>query len=319
MKGLLSIVLCIIVASLYPMGQRAGAVCTDDTASLGNATIQDAEDWVVDFVNRFRTEPNKALEELGIEGTITLSRHGDMVCNWYGCFYKESDTFPVARSAVLDGFAEYWAEKMAEEGFFSYEAPDGSTIKDLLIHTGYPSANGTQIISAVLIKDFKDPCQAVHVIMQNLLENGMVDKELQGNAAQLLAFQYNSIGLALKPALFSMADGSVVGAYYLVIFLDRPKDIFRSSMVHCGHVYRDLNGDGFFEDGEGLPGLLFYDSAGDNIAKTYRDGMFCVEKSTEEWTWRIDDRYLPGMDLHALSFWTNGELRQDIDYDKLYQ
>ncbi len=318
MKGLFIIILCTFAAVSILWVANVDSACTDSASGLDDAGIQGAEDWVVDYINRLRTEPDQALNELGIEGRLRLESHGDMVCTWYGCFYHESETFPLARSAVLDEFAASWAEKMAEKGFFSYQAPDGSRIGDQLTQKGYPSANGTQIISAVLIRDFKDPCQAVQVIMQNLLAGAFAGEGDDSNLQKMLVFQYNSIGVALKPALFTMADGTIVGAYYLVIFLDRPGDIYRSRMIHCGHVYADADMDGLYEDGEGLPGLLFYDHSGAVISRTYREGMFCVEKSAEEWVWHINDRYLPGKELRSVSFWANGEFRQDIDYLEMY-
>ncbi|GEM_PF-6215863 len=317
MKGLISTIVCLLAIYLTMPELGAFASCADEGPEA-NATIREAEDWIVNYINELRTEPESALHELGLNATLSLPIHGDMICNWYGCFYQELETYPLARSAILDGFASTWADEMAEEGFFSYEAPDGSSLEDFIKETGYPSSNGAQIISAVLIKDYKSPCQAVRVIMQNLLESGISDNKATGNASSLIDYHYDAVGVALKPALFSMDDGTIVGAYYLVILLDRPLEIFRSRMVHCGHLYSDVNNDGLYEEGEGIKGALFYDDNGAILARSYSKGRFCLEQSVEQWTWHIGNRSLPSVDLHGISTWSNGELRQDIDFDRLH-
>ncbi len=44
---------------------------------------------------------------------------------------------PVQPDAVLEGVAQTWAQRLAEEGFFSHVAPDGNTLKQRLTAVGY--------------------------------------------------------------------------------------------------------------------------------------------------------------------------------------
>ena len=296
----------------------AYAWCASSDESAGNMTLEEAEWWLVDYINRLRVEPEDALAELGLEGSIPPQSRTELVCNWYGCFQQNIEMSPLARSAFLDKIAVTWAENMAQDNAVSYVSSDGLTIYDELVKEGYPSSNGTEIISALLIREFQDPCWAVRALMLNMVGNDISGEEgSTGNVAKLVNFDYNAIGLALRPLVFRMPDDSMVGAYVLVIVIDRPAEPFEGRIIQCGHVFKDMNGNGRYDEGEGLSDVVIQDSSGPFQSFTYKNGRFCIERPEEEGSLVVDGRWISNDNVQSMPFWTNGELRQDICLDQI--
>ncbi len=306
-------IIIVLVITAWPFVSGASEYCPVPGYS-DNVTVEAAEAWLFDFINRMRMEPETALQEIGVNGTITVQDGTRMVCSCYGCFLMGNEMFPLARSAFLDEKAAAWAETMASTGSVFYVSPDGLSLTDFIRQSGYPASNSSQIVAGIMINDYKDPLTALSVLMQRMLVSP--DGKAVPQVSMFTDPRFDAVGLAFRPAVLTLPDGTGVGAYLLVIVLEHPLSAFQGRVVQCGHVYQDTDQNGVKNQGEGISCMAILDGQdGTVVARTYSRGRFCIERpvAAGEWAWHFSpgfqvDETVPFQPVSVV----DGALKQDI-------
>lgn len=230
------------------------------------------EQYLLELVNRGRSDPYNECKLMldshdpAIDQAIVGYRVD--IRKLFADFASYAPKPPLALNPKLSEAARIQAQDMATHDFQDHIGSDGSTLADRFTRVGYPFIYGGENVFAYAQSVFS--AEAAF-----LIDWGVPDLGHRINLLDLGDHTgFREIGLCIlsesKPA--TMVGPLVVAQEFGLAS--------QSTVFITGVVYRDKNGNNFYDPGEGLGGVQIMPDSGDYYAVTGASGGYTIPVST---------------------------------------
>ena len=238
--------LCVLIFSIL----WTTSALADIVTAVGKSSLNEEEQLVLDYVNKFRTDPFKCLKELGIS-IDSLETNGTTLAQNFINLKLEPLTF----SRELSNAANAHVDDLLARKYFDHISPDGVGPEERVISFGYQPYFVNEILGAVILSNFFTLKDALGIILRNIFSEVFSNRNSQG--VLLLDPFIKELGLSIKIGQIEL-DNNLFNTIILCLEVATP----RSDFDHCiyGRVYRDLDGNGKFTIGEGINNVNIYAS-----------------------------------------------------------
>jgi len=209
---------------------------------------ESAEALFLQWVNEARANPWAEAERLGLNVTELRNEVGESVASQW-----DEGLPPLEWNEQLALAATCHVQDMLGRLYYSHVSPDGVGPEQRIRSAFYdPIFYGESLGGVAFIKIISAE-KAAHIIYEGLLR----DAFRQGpEGAPLLDPLLRDIGLYLGGGQLLLED-SWYNVYILTCDLGRMnKPVYDSQGVLWGHVFKDLDGNGRYDQGEGIEGSL---------------------------------------------------------------
>ena len=271
----------------------------EDDSEQGIDPIQLAESEVLARLNLARSDPWAEAERLGLD---TAQLRAEVVPEEMAALWDRG-LWPPAPNVLLNEVARLHCEDMLQRGFFSHVTPEGLTAEDRVISADYSAGVVKEELGALGFISYLDPGEAVRMLMDALLRDSLV-QPMAEEGPTLLNERVVDVGISL------LGDELTIGqerirVYLLCILLVRSDGPGEETWVQCGRLFDDINYNGIYDPGEGLPEKEMSIRNGEILAVTESHGRYCIQRPLGRWVLQVDDRVLP----HTA--WLNDVTRDD--------
>lgn len=251
----------ILTASAVPLILSVPAAKAMTMYDSGNPTSD--EQQALEYINRARANPIAEGQRLGIdihEGLANPSLVGPRP--------------PLAMNSILLRIAEAHSSDMYNQNYFSHNDLNGNTPFDRMTKAGYDYARAGEDMAAGSSMSTSD-----------LEDFMMVDSGTQGrphriNLLDIFPYPcgsppcaYSDVGIGYYAAANS---NSISSAFITVDFGAQ----YNEGPFLLGVVYRDLNGNNFYDPGEGVGGVTITPSTGSYYAISTSSGGYALPIGT---------------------------------------
>jgi len=223
--------------------------CSSQAEEQSVLQQEPAEALFIQWVNEARANPWAEAERLGLDVTELRNEVGESVASQW-----DEGLPPLLWNEQLASAATCHVQDMLDRVYYSHMSPDGLGTDERIRATGYNSMFwGESLGGVAFIKIISDE-KAAHIIYKGLLK----DAFRQGpEGAPLLDPLLRDIGLCLGGGQL-LFENSWYNVYILTCDLGRMHEPVSDGQegVLWGHVYQDLNGNGRYDEGEGIEGAL---------------------------------------------------------------
>ncbi|HUU39436.1 MAG TPA: CAP domain-containing protein [Desulfatiglandales bacterium] len=247
------------------------------TCDFAASYVSALELELLELMNQARENPLAVAESLGMDPDQILKDLPDLAQ------VLIDGLPPLTFNENLYASAGDHARDMLENGYFSYNSPDGRTFDDRIRETGYiPYITGETkwLLSTV---DFKDPAEGAlryfKEIFEHELHPGCTDRNIFNPEMKEVGISF----IAMEPSIQGDESGIAYSEYYnpyysLMMVCDFGSPLSRDLPHLKGRVFSDLDGDGFYGFGEGEAGFLVTIEGSDNTyyCFTNRAGGFDI-------------------------------------------
>ncbi len=291
-KYILLIGLTVLVLCVTPL-------FAEDDGEEGIDPIQLAEAEILARVNLARSDPWAEAERLGLD-TVQLRAEvvpEEVAAQW------DQGLWPLAPNALLTEVARLHGEDMLQRGYFSHITPEGLTPEDRVIGAGYDANVVREELGALAFISYLGPGEAAQMLMDALLWDSLIQCVTE-EGPTLLNERVVEVGISLLGGELTIG-GEQVHAYLLCVLLVRPDGPGVETWVQCGRLFDDINYNGIYDPGEGLPEKEMAIRNGEILAVTEAQGRYCIQRPLGRWVLQVDDRVLP----HTA--WLNDVTRDD--------
>jgi hypothetical protein len=209
---------------------------------------ESAEALFLQWVNEARANPWTEAERLGLNVTELRNEVGELVASQW-----DEGLPPLKWNEQLASAATYHVQDMFEKFYYNHTTPEGIGPEERIRAAGYEpifygeSMGGIAFMNVILTE------RAIRIICEGLLRNAFC----QGpEGAPLLDPLLRDIGLYLGGGRLLLED-SWYNVYILICDLGRMHEpVSDGQGILWGHVFKDLNGNGRYDQGEGIQGSL---------------------------------------------------------------
>ena len=228
----------------------------------GNPTA--AEQLVLEYVNRARADPIAEGQRLGIdihEGLPNPSLVGPRP--------------PLAMNKILLEIAEAHTLDMYDQNYFSHNDPNGTTPFDRMLHAGYNYLSAGENMAA-----------GVDQTAAELEDFMMVDAGTSGRPHRVnLLDLFNVYPCGSPPCVYTEIGIGYFGTEPinnegLNSLITQDFGVTSAGPFLLGVVYNDLNGNNFYDIGEGIGGVTITTSVGDYYAVSSSSGGYVIPVGT---------------------------------------
>jgi hypothetical protein len=215
-------------------------VVTCDFAADGGTSL---ELELLELINQAREKPLEMAQSLGLDPNETLENLPEL---------KDilmQGLPPLIFDSKLHQAAAAHSKDMIEKGYFSKQSQEGTLPEDRIANTGYePEVTGEIIGSLVSPGYLAEKDAAFRIFAARFMEEldperktelNILNEAFKDGAVSFEVFQFNE-------------EGDELGTYSLMV-VDMGKTSVPSGPVLTGVVYRDLDGNGLYGLGEGIP------------------------------------------------------------------
>ncbi len=250
-------------------GQSAGVPIPQAQQLYSHGDPTPEEQLTLEYINRARANP-------AAEGDRLASTTDPDVVQSYQYFSVDKNKVrsdfqnyparpPLAFHPQLIQAARNHSRDMQQNDFQGHTGSDGSSLQQRLQRVGYA---GTTIGENV----FAYARSMWHAHCGFNVDWGQENQQTLGHRRNIMNFDgtviYNEIGVGVVQ---DNNPATQVGPYIIT------QDFARSSQVYIlGVVYRDRNGNGFYDIGEGLSGVTITPSRGNYYAVTSTSGGYAI-------------------------------------------
>jgi Cysteine-rich secretory protein family len=196
------------------------------------------------LINEARDKPMAVIERLGLDEAKARLALGED--EWI----LDRGLQPVALNGQLFESAWNHSEDMIGNLYYSYVSPDGRTVEDRVADTGYEAVSTGESLGALVFQNFIDPMDAAAFIFLNLVRDELDPDRNQ--AKNIFSPEFRELGITFSAATLDV--GERLPVYVYVVVADFADPVGLKAYV-IGNVFKDLNGNGFLDPGEGVSGL----------------------------------------------------------------
>ena len=200
---------------------------------------------------------------------------------------------PLRFSRNLHESARLHALDMLENNYYSHISLDGRTIDDRVAETGYCSLVAGEVMGLSATVDFEESREAAVRLFERIFRHelvpGCADRTILDPEMQDVGVSFN----ASSPGGEGVS-GLLNDYYSRLVVADFAASVVAQSPSLIGRVYRDMDGDGMYDPGEGLPGIcvsvqqgtdvvlsLFTGPAGD-FSASLEPGVYRISADIED-------------------------------------
>jgi len=218
---------------------------------------ESAEALFLQWVNEARANPWAEAERLGLNVTELRNEVGDLVANQW-----DEGLPPLEWNEQLALAATWHVQAMLDGAYYSHVSSEGLGPEQRIRSTFYDPIFYGESLGGVAFIKIMSAEEAAHIIYDGLL----MDALCQGpEGAPLLDPLLSDIGLCLGGGRLLLED-SWYNVYVLTCDLGRLRGPVPDGQgILWGHVFKDLNGNGRYDQGEGIDGCLLTISGCPNV------------------------------------------------------
>jgi hypothetical protein len=226
--------IALIVISLW----TAGFQC-----SLFAAEPSSEEIYFVELINRARANPLAEAARYGIDLNEGIPASKTI---------SSDPKPPLAINEALVSAALGHSEDMAQQGYFShYTEGSNASPQQRCIDQGYADYSGENIAlnSSTGLLDIDQNIAGYHHQLL-FVDQGVTDR---GHRTNMMTASHMEVGVGMAKGIYYDGSGTFwPEAVYSTTDFGRGS----GSVFLCGVIYNDLNGNGFYDAGEGLSGAI---------------------------------------------------------------
>jgi hypothetical protein len=195
---------------------------------------------------------------------------------------------------LLTEVARLHGEDMLQRGYFSHITPEGLTPEDRVVIAGCDANVVREELGALAFISYLGPGEAAQMLMDALLWDSLIQRVTE-EGPTLLNERVVEVGISLLGGEGGelTIGGEQVHAYLLCVLLVRPDGPGVETWVQCGRLFDDINYNGIYDPGEGLPEKEMAIRNGEILAVTEAQGRYCIQRPLGRWVLQVDDRVLP--------------------------
>jgi uncharacterized protein YkwD len=251
----------ILTASTLPLILYVPVAKAMTLYDSGNPTTDEQE--VLEYINRARANPIAEGQRLGIdihEGLVNPSLVGPRP--------------PLAMNSILLGIAEAHSSDMYNQNYFSHNDLNGNTPFDRMTKAGYDYARAGEDMAAgsgMSASDLEDFM---------MVDSGTQERPHRINLLDIFPYPcgsppcaYSDVGIGYYAAA---TPNSISNAFITVDFGAQ----YNAGPFLLGVVYNDLNGNNFYDAGEGMAGITITPSTGSYYAISTSSGGYAIPIGT---------------------------------------
>ncbi len=228
------------------------------------------EQYMLELVNRARANPTA-------EGEMLASVSDPEISSAYTYFNISREKLrndfktypqrpPLAFNKSLIDAARNHGRDMDRNNFQGHVGSNGSTVGERMLAAGYGDGNYYGENVAAYSKSVMYGHVGLNV---DWGEQNQIDLGHRKNIMNFAEFQYTEIGIGIIQN--GQNGGQHTGPYIITQDFGR-----HSSPFVLGVVYQDKNGNNFYDQGEGMPGVRITPSSGDYYAITSASGGYAI-------------------------------------------
>jgi uncharacterized protein YkwD len=215
------------------------------------------EQLVLEMINRARSDPVAEGRRLGIDIKEGLTAEQQTLVG---------PRPPLAMSKILLGTARSHSRDMHDRNFFSHTNPDGQTFADRITNAGYHWMMGGTIGENIAASSSATAAQLEDALM---IDTGVAGR---GHRVNLLDIRRDRVFREVGPGFFS---GTAPNPSGFKDFITQDLGaVDGTAPFALGVVYRDSNGNKFYDPGEGLAGVTVRPDQGTFFAVTSNSGGY---------------------------------------------
>ena len=270
--------------------------------------IQATESEILARLNLARSNPWAEAERLGLD-TVQLRAEvvpEEVAAQW------DQGLWPLAPNALLTEVARLHGEDMLQRGYFSHITPEGLTPEDRVIGAGYDANVVREELGALAFISYLDPGEAARMLIDALLWDSLIQRVTE-EGSTLLNERVVEVGISLLGGELTIGEEQI-RAYILCILVARPDGPGVETWVQCGRLFDDINYNGIYDPGEGLPEMEMTIRNGEILAVTEAQGRYCIQRPLGRWVLQVGDRVLPHMARLDDVTLDDGVLYRDYNY-----
>ena len=267
-----------VLLSLAASAAAAGSLTAAPGTLYDSGDATPTEQYLLERINTARANPAAEGEMLANAGSVDA--HIAANYKYYGVspatlrtqFASYQARPPLAMNKILLGTARSHSIEQSNSGTQTHSSSDGTTFDQRIIQAGYQWSLVAENVYAYTLTPFYG-----HVGLNadwGVAELGHRNNIMSSNADE----RYNTtkeVGIGVVNAVAAKdTQGNAFGPLVITQDFGTPSD--RSKAFFLGVVYNDLNGNGQYDDGEGLGGVTIMPDAGDFYAVTNAAGGFTI-------------------------------------------
>jgi hypothetical protein len=221
--------------------------CSSQAEEQSVLQQESAEALFLQWVNEARANPWAEAERLGLNVTELREQVGESVASQW-----DEGLPPLEWNEQLALAATCHVQDMLDRVYYSHVSPEGVGPEQRIRSAFYDPIFYGESLGGVAFTKVISAEKASHIIYEGLL----MDALCQGSeGAPLLDPLLRDIGLYLGGGQLLLED-SWYNVYILTCDLGRMHEpVSDGQGILWGHVFKDLNGNGRYDQGEGIPGL----------------------------------------------------------------
>lgn len=221
--------------------------CSSQAEEQSVLQQESAEALFLQWVNEARANPWAEAERLGLNVTELREQVGESVASQW-----DEGLPPLEWNEQLALAATCHVQDMLDRVYYSHVSPEGVGPEQRIRSASYDPIFYGESLGGVAFTKVISAEKAAHIIYEGLL----MDALCQGSeGTPLLDPLLRDIGLSLGGGQLLLED-SWYNVYILTCDLGRMQEpVSDGQGILWGHVFKDLNGNGRYDAGEGIPGV----------------------------------------------------------------
>jgi uncharacterized protein YkwD len=220
---------------------------TSDFASNYNFTMEDAEMALLHLINQAREKPLTVAASLGIDSDQLLADLPELA------EVLTKGLQPLGLNQNLQRTARLHSQEMVDDRYFDHDSPDGKSFEERIRESGYdPMMMGESLWIEPIDKQAALEDSAQTIFERMFLAE--LDRSYTGQR-NILNPDFSEVGIGLgelNPEPDEYFDHS------FLVTCDFGSPSTPAGLYLMGLIYTDIDGDGQYTPGEGIPGMDIY-------------------------------------------------------------
>ena len=196
------------------------------------------------MINEARVYPLRTIESLGIDEEAARQALGD------DAWILEQGLPPLAWNDSLFQVAADHNQDMVAQLYYSSTGLDGGSIADRITAQGYDAVGSDELLGIMAFDAVIEPLEAARMLFENWLADEL--NPANTSARRIFSRDFTELGCSFNAAVLDLGENLPHNVYVAVINFARPVEL---RVFLLGNVFRDVNGDGRWNYGEGRPGV----------------------------------------------------------------
>jgi hypothetical protein len=230
------IVLTILTIALLLVGLTPVAAFCDEQP--------EASMYLWRLINEARVYPLRTIESLGIDEEAARQALGE------DAWMLDQGLPPVAWNDSLYQAAAGHNQDMVEQLYYCSTGLDGSSVADRVAAREYEAVAAGELLGVMAFDAVIAPLEAARLLFENWLEDEL--NPANTSVRRIFSRDFSEAGFSFNAAVLDLGEDLPHNVYVAVVDFGRPQV---PGVYLIGNVYQDANQDGFWEPGEGRPGV----------------------------------------------------------------